>query len=142
MDSMKQNVVVPRSVNKPVNKHMKVSDDRNSLDARKRSKRQRIPDSQLKDIDDDRQVKKVKREVRKKQSKDDKSISSDIDPDEPRYCTCNQVSYGQMVGCDNDNCSIEWFHFDCMKLMSKPKGKWYCPDCRGDKSNIMRADLK
>jgi inhibitor of growth protein 3 len=24
-----------------------------------------------------------------------------VDPNEPRYCLCNQVSYGEMVGCDN-----------------------------------------
>lgn len=24
----------------------------------------------------------------------------EVDPNEPRYCYCNQVSYGEMVGCD------------------------------------------
>ena len=24
-----------------------------------------------------------------------------FDPNEPRYCICNQVSYGDMVACDN-----------------------------------------
>ena len=28
------------------------------------------------------------------------------DPNEPRYCICNQVSYGDMVACDNDDVSI------------------------------------
>ena len=27
------------------------------------------------------------------------------DPDEPRYCLCNQVSYGDMVACDNPDVS-------------------------------------
>ena len=27
------------------------------------------------------------------------------DPNEPRYCVCNDVSYGDMVGCDNDDVS-------------------------------------
>ena len=27
------------------------------------------------------------------------------DPNEPRYCICNQVSYGDMVACDNDDVS-------------------------------------
>lgn len=27
------------------------------------------------------------------------------DPNEPRYCLCNQVSYGEMVGCDNKDVS-------------------------------------
>lgn len=62
----------------------------------------------------------------------------DIDPDEPRYCLCDQVSYGEMIGCDNDLCPIEWFHFGCMGLTAKPKGKWYCPKCRGDKQTIMK----
>ena len=34
-----------------------------------------------------------------------------------------------MIGCDNQDCPIEWFHFGCMDLSHKPKGKWYCPKC-------------
>lgn len=52
-----------------------------------------------------------------------------VDPNEPTYCTCQQVSYGEMIGCDNQDCPIEWFHFGCMDLTHKPKGKWYCPKC-------------
>eukprot|EP00871_Galdieria_phlegrea_P003079 jgi/Galph1/3772/GphlegSOOS_G2403.1 len=26
-----------------------------------------------------------------------------VDPNEPRYCYCNQVSYGEMIACDNTN---------------------------------------
>ncbi|XP_005100568.1 inhibitor of growth protein 3 [Aplysia californica] len=51
------------------------------------------------------------------------------DPNEPRYCLCNQVSYGDMVGCDNNDCPIEWFHYGCVGLSQAPKGKWYCPQC-------------
>jgi hypothetical protein len=28
--------------------------------------------------------------------------------EEPVYCYCQQVSYGEMVGCDNENCAREW----------------------------------
>ena len=28
-----------------------------------------------------------------------------FDPAEPRYCVCNQVSYGDMVACDNHDVS-------------------------------------
>lgn len=52
-----------------------------------------------------------------------------VDANEPRYCICNQVSYGEMVGCDNDDCPIEWFHYGCVGLHQAPKGKWYCPQC-------------
>ncbi|KAK2187789.1 hypothetical protein NP493_154g03011 [Ridgeia piscesae] len=51
------------------------------------------------------------------------------DPNEPRYCVCNDVSYGDMVGCDNEDCPIEWFHYGCVGLNQAPKGKWYCPQC-------------
>lgn len=46
------------------------------------------------------------------------------DPDETTYCICQQISYGEMVCCENDACPIEWFHFSCVDLVSKPKGRW------------------
>ena len=53
-----------------------------------------------------------------------------IHPDEPTYCICNRVSFGEMIGCDNPDCPIEWFHFECVGLTASPKGKkWYCPIC-------------
>lgn len=56
-----------------------------------------------------------------------------VDPNEPTYCLCHQVSYGEMIGCDNPDCPIEWFHFACVDLKIKPKGKWYCPKCVQDR---------
>jgi hypothetical protein len=56
-----------------------------------------------------------------------------IDPDEPRYCVCGDVSWGTMIACDNeDNCEKEWFHLTCIGLEDLPprRTKWYCPDCR------------
>lgn len=65
--------------------------------------------------------------------------SSDSDSDvQPSYCICEDISYGNMVCCDNDLCPIEWFHFDCVLLSRKPKGKWYCPRCRGTNSKVMK----
>ncbi|XP_021955137.1 inhibitor of growth protein 3 isoform X1 [Folsomia candida] len=52
-----------------------------------------------------------------------------VDPSEPRYCICNEVSYGDMVACDNADCPIEWFHYGCVGITATPKGKWYCPQC-------------
>lgn len=63
------------------------------------------------------------------------------DPNEPRYCICNQVSYGDMVACDNEDCPFEWFHYACVDVKAPPKGKWYCPQCtstmrrRGSRKN-------
>mmetsp|Transcript_12620 Transcript_12620/g.34552 ORF Transcript_12620/g.34552 Transcript_12620/m.34552 type:complete len:205 (+) Transcript_12620:345-959(+) len=55
------------------------------------------------------------------------------DADRP-YCFCQRVSYGDMIGCDNDKCRFEWFHLPCVGLAPgyKPRGKWYCPECRRD----------
>ena len=29
-----------------------------------------------------------------------------VDPNEPTYCLCHQVSYGEMIGCDNTDVSV------------------------------------
>ena len=26
-------------------------------------------------------------------------------------------------------CKIEWFHYECVGIIARPKGKWYCPEC-------------
>ncbi|KAL4976681.1 hypothetical protein BDW66DRAFT_49166 [Aspergillus desertorum] len=57
---------------------------------------------------------------------------------EPRYCYCNEISFGEMVACDNDACPREWFHLSCVGL-TKPPGrnvKWYCNEC---KDNMRRS---
>ncbi|KJK74228.1 hypothetical protein H634G_10374 [Metarhizium anisopliae BRIP 53293] len=56
----------------------------------------------------------------------------DIDGDEPTYCYCNSVSYGEMVACDADDCKREWFHLACVGLKVAPgsRTKWYCEDCK------------
>jgi hypothetical protein len=69
---------------------------------------------------------------------------------EPKYCYCDDVSYGEMVACDNESCSREWFHLKCAGLSKAPdensmsesfvflRGqelisatvKWYCDECK------------
>ncbi|KAL1801623.1 hypothetical protein ACET3X_001965 [Alternaria dauci] len=57
-------------------------------------------------------------------------VESEEDGDEPRYCYCNEVSYGNMIACDNDDCPREWFHLGCVHLDKPPTGrtKWFCSD--------------
>lgn len=45
-----------------------------------------------------------------------------------RYCWCNGEDIGRMIACDNTRCPKEWFHFECVSLTRKPRGKWYCSD--------------
>lgn len=72
-----------------------------------------------------------------------------VDPNEPRYCLCNRVSFGMMIQCDNDNCKLEWFHLECVGLSDVPARttKWYCPDCRvllkiGERGEVNARGIK
>jgi hypothetical protein len=83
----------------------------------------------------------------------DEDEDEEIGADEPLYCYCNGVSYGEMVACDADDCEKEWFHLECVGLKVAPRGngkssspasfisrsvandirvsaKWYCNDCK------------
>jgi inhibitor of growth protein 3 len=56
-------------------------------------------------------------------------LDDDEGGDDKKYCTCQSVSYGDMVACDNENCPYEWFHWTCVGLKSEPVGTWICPVC-------------
>ena len=55
--------------------------------------------------------------------------NADIDPNEPLYCSCKRVAFGDMIACDNDECPVEWFHYSCVNLTRKPRNSWVCPSC-------------
>ncbi|POR32830.1 Inhibitor of growth protein 1 [Tolypocladium paradoxum] len=80
-----------------------------------------------------RMTRKEKGQVTETEMEDVDDEGKPIDPNEPRYCLCNRVSFGTMIQCDNiDNCKQEWFHLECVGLSDIPARttKWYCPDCR------------
>lgn len=86
------------------------------------------------------------------------------DADEPTYCYCNNISYGEMVACDNDACTKEWFHLECAGLDKAPVGKgmlflsfiplfcicllntsiakWYCNECKEIMKNSKRFNVR
>ncbi|KAI8943428.1 hypothetical protein NX059_001438 [Plenodomus lindquistii] len=70
---------------------------------------------------------------KKRRTEEEAEQVDDIDPNEPKYCICDDVSYGAMISCDN-NCDKEWFHLPCMNMTEEDipsrRAKWYCPDCR------------
>lgn len=70
----------------------------------------------------------TKKDKRKDEVEDDMTSgpesTKETPDDEPTYCLCNKVSFGDMVMCENEACSIEWFHFPCVQLKRAPKGKW------------------
>jgi hypothetical protein len=55
-------------------------------------------------------------------NRDSAHDDDDDDGNEPRYCYCDQVSYGEMVACDADGCKREWFHLGCVGPKNAPKG--------------------
>ncbi|OJD13376.1 hypothetical protein AJ78_06165 [Emergomyces pasteurianus Ep9510] len=63
---------------------------------------------------------------------DEDGVLEEIDPNEPRYCLCGDVSFGTMICCEDIDCDKEWFHLDCVGLTEVPSrtAKWYCPECR------------
>jgi hypothetical protein len=60
----------------------------------------------------------------------DVSDGAEDDGDEPRYCYCNEVSYGNMIACDNEACPREWFHLGCVNMEKAPNArtKWFCSE--------------
>lgn len=89
---------------------------------------------------------------------DDDELDEEGGEDKRLYCTCQQVSYGNMVACDDGDCPYEWFHWGmsplqflvlhvqsltswllyiaCVNLTKEPPGKWYCPTCTQRREKI------
>ena len=61
--------------------------------------------------------------------------------DDGAWCYCQQVKGGDMVGCENKDCTIKWFHMECLKMTESLKGKWFCPDCHPAKKLKRKSDL-
>lgn len=50
--------------------------------------------------------------------------------DDAEWCICQRYIEGStLVGCDNAECRVKWFHLQCMRLKSPPEGRWMCNDC-------------
>jgi len=63
-------------------------------------------------------------------------VTRKIDPSNEQYqklyCYCQRPCFEPMIGCDNNNCKVAWFHYACVNLSRTPpeKKQWFCPDCR------------
>ena len=47
------------------------------------------------------------------------------------YCYCGRSS-PNMICCENSNCLIKWYHWDCAGIQeeeARPDKKWYCHRC-------------
>ena len=55
------------------------------------------------------------------------------DGNQKLWCYCSQDDVdNNLIGCDNIDCKIQWFHLSCVNLTQDqvPDGNWYCFDCR------------
>ena len=59
----------------------------------------------------------------------DDDDGDDGDVDDRKYCTCRNVSFGQMIACESDDCPYEWFHYGCVGITKEPNGAWFCEEC-------------
>ncbi|KAI0320164.1 hypothetical protein OF83DRAFT_1169587 [Amylostereum chailletii] len=49
--------------------------------------------------------------------------------DKNLYCFCLRPSFGEMIGCDNDDCDRQWFHLSCVNVKPPLPEVWYCETC-------------
>lgn len=62
------------------------------------------------------------------EGEEESPMDVDVDPEEPLYCHCRQVAFGNMIACDNPACPIEWYHYA------------WCVEGVGDKQMIVWVD--
>ncbi|XP_033729776.1 uncharacterized protein LOC117318968 [Pecten maximus] len=48
---------------------------------------------------------------------------------EDTWCLCSEPEYGRMIKCDSNDCPYQWFHYKCVNIRRKPRGKWFCTSC-------------
>ena len=58
------------------------------------------------------------------------STTSSNTSETTEWCDCKVDHEDDLIGCDNFQSPIQWFHLSCLKIEIVPRGKWYCPDCR------------
>lgn len=48
------------------------------------------------------------------------------------WCTCRQPDDGRrMIACDaQPRCGVEWFHYECVGVKRRPRGRWLCGEHR------------
>ncbi|XP_073957984.1 inhibitor of growth protein 4-like isoform X1 [Choristoneura fumiferana] len=53
----------------------------------------------------------------------------DLKVRESPYCYCGKDLDAHMIGCDEPQCRLQWYHFKCVGIEVPPKGDWFCPEC-------------
>ena len=59
---------------------------------------------------------------------------SDQSEDETLWCYCQQSVQEELIGCDNLNCKIKWFHLFCLQLSTTKR-------VNGIPPNVTKRDI-
>ncbi len=57
---------------------------------------------------------------------------SEIEDEGLNHCVCGGPMTKEMIGCDGENCAVEWWHYECAGITKEtvPDEDWFCPRCR------------
>ena len=144
-----ENTCINRSVNKRelkwINKHKEVyknerHEESKQLDYSKREKYFNQGNSIYKEYDEFLKKRKKDRKlgfiknilepgeeiIKAKESIIIQKFFGGASADQDTFCYWNTGSYDEMIAWDNPKWPIEWFHFACVGLDSKPTTSWFC----------------
>ncbi|KAK5910566.1 hypothetical protein CesoFtcFv8_004390 [Champsocephalus esox] len=55
------------------------------------------------------------------------------------HCSCGCADSVPMLGCDDDACTHQWFHWACVGITKEPRSKtWYCDNCKSSNTKRKR----
>ena len=58
-------------------------------------------------------------------------------------CSCGLGDgTGQYIKCDNDDCPVAWYHWECVHVTQEPAGTWLCPKCSPNASFYIKQLVK
>ena len=61
-----------------------------------------------------------------------RAAASTSDKPSTHHCSCGAPDKNPMIGCDDANCPVQWYHWECVGLVREPRGNtWYCDNCKG-----------
>jgi len=59
-----------------------------------------------------------------------------------QYCICDDLGSGDMIKCDNEQCTNQWYHLSCIDLLEAPVGDWMCPSCSTELPNSTQKEIE
>ena len=58
-------------------------------------------------------------------------------------CSCGiGDGTGQYIKCDNEDCRVSWYHWECVHVTEQPAGTWLCPKCSPNASFYVKQLVK